>query len=504
VTAETVDAVLDLDGQWAERQEVREALRHRRRRASEETARARAEGRDTSDLEAAGRQVAGELAAVEAEVADLQTRRLAALAALPNLPATDTPDKAVEPAAPFEPPAPSEPAAGAAGYPPTAPPWPKPFAPLPHRDLVAMLHLAATAGSAGHGFLVWRGGGARLVRALTAFMLDVHTREFGYEEVRAPAVATREALAGSAHLPLLEDKMYAVAERARKPAAQGEPAVPAREPAAPGGMTTACPPSGGSPLRGHARPPSESMPTEKTPWACHPRCEPDLFLAPRAEPHLAGLYAGRILDAARLPVRLACAGPAFRREAGGGRGLTRLHQFDTLELYVFATAEQEEEELARAVRAAETILARLGVPHRRTLRPAPALSHAAAKTIDLEVWAPGTERAEGRGPGAEGKTETARGGAAPPSALDPRPSALRGRWLPVAALSTFTDYQARRTHTRYRDAAGRTRFVYTIGGAAVALPHLVAALLENGQEADGTVRLAPALAPYFGGEILRV
>jgi seryl-tRNA synthetase len=74
----------------------------------------------------------------------------------------------------------------------------------------------------------------------------------------------------------------------------------------------------------------------------------------------------------------------------------------------------------------------------------------------------------------------------------------------VAALSTFTDYQARRTDTRYRDAGGRTRFVHTLGGAAVALPHLVAALLENGQEADGSVRLPPALEPYFGGDTLRV
>jgi seryl-tRNA synthetase len=191
--------------------------------------------------------------------------------------------------------------------------------------------------------------------------------------------------------------------------------------------------------------------------------ESEFFLAPRAEPHLANLYAGEILDAARLPIRLACAGSAFRREAGGGRGLLRLHQFDTVELYVFASADQEEEELARAVRAAETILERLGVPHRRNLRPAPRLSHAAAKTIDLEVWAPGMKE-----------------------------------WLAVAALSTFTDYQARRTDTRYRDAGGRARLVHTLGGAAVALPHLVAALLENGQEADGSVRLAPVLAPYFG------
>jgi seryl-tRNA synthetase len=313
-------------------------------------------------------------------------------------------------------------------------------------------------GPAGRGFVTWRGSGARLIRALVNFMLDVHTRECGYEEVRAPAVASRAALTGSAHLPLLEDKMYAVAERAREPAA---------EPAAPGGMPT--PPlregkmyAVGAPTA-PAHGPAVPAPEPAAEAAGHSQTSQDLFLAPRAEPHLANLYAGEILDAARLPIRLACAGPAFRREAGGGRGLLRLHQFDTVELYVFASAEQEEEELARAVRAAETIPERLQVPHRRSLRPAPRLSHAAAKTIDLEVWAPGIKE-----------------------------------WLAVAAISTFTDYQARRTNTRYRDAGGRTRFVYTIGGAAVALPHLVAALLENGQEADGSVRLPAALGPYFG------
>ena len=446
VTAEAVDAALQLDQRWAQRDGVREALRHRRRRASEEVARARTEGRDASELEAAGRQVADELAAIETEMADLAARRAAALAALPNLPATDAPDKAVEPAASFEPAVPFEPAAGAAGYPRTMPPWPKPFAPLPHWDLLEMLRLVHKGGGpAGRGFVTWRGSGARLIRALVNFMLDVHTRECGYEEVRAPAVASRAALAGSAHLPLLEGKMYVIV-----------------------GATGPLPlqPANGEACSAAVRPRFETR--GRTPALRSPSLA-DLFLAPRAEPHLANLYAGEILDAARLPIRLACAGPAFRRETGGGRGLERLHQFDTVELYVFAAADQEQEELARAVRAAETILERLGVPHRRTLRPAPRLSHAAAKTIDLEVWAPGMNE-----------------------------------WLAVASLSTFTDYQARRTDTRYRDAGGRARFVHTLGGAAVALPHLVAALLENGQEADGSVRLAPVLAPYFGGEILRV
>ncbi|MGB2829710.1 MAG: aminoacyl--tRNA ligase-related protein, partial [Phycisphaerae bacterium] len=191
-------------------------------------------------------------------------------------------------------------------------------------------------------------------------------------------------------------------------------------------------------------------------------------LTPRAEPHLANLFRGQILDAGVLPARFVASGPACRREAdhGGaaGRGLLRLHEFPTVEVYAFCRPEESEAELARAVEAATKILARLEVPHRRLLRGTRHLSHAAAKTIDLEVWAAGAEQ-----------------------------------WLGVAALSSFTDYQARRTETRYRAADAKPRLVHTVGGAAVAIPHLVAALVENGQEADGSVRLPEALRPYMGG-----
>jgi len=195
----------------------------------------------------------------------------------------------------------------------------------------------------------------------------------------------------------------------------------------------------------------------------------DLFLAPRAEPHLANLFRGEILDAGALPARFVAAGPALRREAehGGrrGRGLLRLHEFPTVEVYAFCRPEESEAELARAVEAADRILERLGLAHRRLLRGARRLSRAAAKTIDLEVWAPAL-----------------------------------GEWLGVAALSTFTDYQSRRTRTRFRGADGKAHLVHTVGGAAVALPHLVAAILENGQQSDGSVRLPDALGPYMAGE----
>jgi len=179
-----------------------------------------------------------------------------------------------------------------------------------------------------------------------------------------------------------------------------------------------------------------------------------------------------VLRGEQLPQRFVAAGPAFRRTVGshgsGKGGLLRLHEFPTVEVYTVCRPDQSEVELSRAVRSAETILARLGLAFRRTLRPAPHLSHASAKTVDLAVWAPGT-----------------------------------GRWLDVAAISTFTDYQARRTGTRYRDGHGRARLVHTVGGAAVAVPRLVAAIVENGQQADGTIRLPEALASYMETDVLR-
>ncbi|MCX5673133.1 MAG: hypothetical protein NTU94_17605 [Planctomycetota bacterium] len=441
VPAEAVDAVTNLDVRWNARVEVREALRHRRRRISEEVALARHEGRDAADLEREARRVADELAAVEAEVADLDARRHQALLALPNLPMTDVPDERL--------PAPAAEAAGDSSSARAAPAWCKPFPPLAHWDLLEILGLTHTLGrSPGRGFLIWRGRGARLVRALVDFLLDLHTREFGYEEVRVPAIAAREALTGSAHLPTLEDKMYTV-----EPAAPG--GLPASEPAAPGGLPAPEPAAGAA---GHS---AQSAASRRA----------SLFLAPRGEPHLANLYAGVTMAGAQLPARFVAAGRAFRREAGGrgaqGRGLLRLHEFDTVELYAFCRPDQDEEELAHAVRAAEAVLKRLEVPHRRTLRAARDLSHAAAKTWDLEVGAPGMKE-----------------------------------WLSVAALSTFTDYQARRTNTRYSEPGpiARPRLVHTVGGAAVALPRLLAALLENHQQSDGSVRLPPALAPYLGGE----
>jgi len=467
VPPDAVETVVDLDRRWSARHEMRETLRTRRRQISREVDRRRA-GADAvarpadagPDLVRVGRDVARDLKAVDHAMADLASRRQAALLALPNLPATDVPL--------------APPAVEAAG-----PPWRRPFPPLAHWDLLEMLHMAEPAGaSAGRGFLLWRGEGARLVRGLIAFLLDAHTADHGRDEVRAPPLATRGALTGSAHLPTLEGMLVEVVDPSRDRSLTLAAGAGAEEK------------RGGSP---------------------HPPREADLYLSPRAEPHLAALYANTVVAEPDLPVRLVAAGTAFRRDSRGGgaagRGLLRLRAFPTVEVYTLCRPAESDAELDAAVADAEGLLGRLGLACRRRVRAATNLSHAAARTVSLDVWCPGLPER-----GAEPPFEPGAAGGLPASA--PRHSASfeapqpersgdpSGQWVEVAALSSFTDYQARRVGARYRDAAGRVRHVHTVGGASVALPRLIAALIETGQEADGSVRLPPALAGHVGLEVL--
>ncbi|MFO8013397.1 MAG: aminoacyl--tRNA ligase-related protein, partial [Phycisphaerae bacterium] len=375
VSAEAVDAAVDLDRRWCARREVRETLRTRRRRISDEVARRTAEGTpegdagaEAPDLVRAGRHAARDLKAVEGAMRDLAARREAALLALPNLPGTDVPDA---------PPA----------LAPSGPPWPHGFPPLPHWDLLEMLHLVEPAAGAGSGFLLWRAAGARLVRGLVRFMLDVHTKEGEREEVLAPPVATRQALTASAHLPTLEGLLYAVADARSAPGPTG--GLPASEPRAATSFEPAAEAAGHHrPAGARAAADEDDRPlprparTAGGPARTAGERDADLFLAPRAEPHLATLHAGEVLVADRLPVRLVAAATALRRAPHGGgaagRGLLRLGAFPTVEVYTLCRPEASDAELGHALAGAETILERLGVAHRRRVRGATELSHAGA------------------------------------------------------------------------------------------------------------------------------
>ncbi len=193
----------------------------------------------------------------------------------------------------------------------------------------------------------------------------------------------------------------------------------------------------------------------------------DLWLIPTAEVPVTNYYLGEIIPDP-LPIKFCAYTPCFRREAGAAgretRGLIRVHQFDKVEMVKFVEPATSYDELEALVKDAEDILQRLGLHYRILQLCSGDMSFAAAKCYDIELWAPG-----------------------------------HNGWLEVSSCSNFEDFQARRAGIRYRNAEGKPAFVHTLNGSGVALARLVVAILENGQQEDGTVILPEAIRPYMGG-----
>ena len=193
----------------------------------------------------------------------------------------------------------------------------------------------------------------------------------------------------------------------------------------------------------------------------------ELYPVPTAEVPLTNLYRDEIIDV-NEPVKLTAYTPCFRREAGAAgstnRGLLRLHQFDKVEMVNFTTPEQSVAQHEILVGEAENVLQKLGLHYRVIELCTADLGFSAAKCYDIELWAPGVDR-----------------------------------WLEVSSVSNFGDYQARRARIRCRDENGKSQFAHTLNGSGVALPRLVVAIIENYQNADGTVTIPEVLRPYMGG-----
>jgi seryl-tRNA synthetase len=282
----------------------------------------------------------------------------------------------------------------------------------PHWEIgeaLGLIDLPRGAKISGSGFIVYRGLGARLQRALVNLMLDVHTREHGYEEAWVPLFVNRASMVGTGQLPKFEEDMYALRDDA-------------------------------------------------------------LFAIPTAEVPLTNLLGDEILDGAALPHAITAFSACFRREAGSAgkdtRGLLRVHQFDKVELVRFCAPEDSPAQHELLTAHAEKVLQLLGLPYRVLLLAAGDTGFSSAKTYDLEVFAPGV-----------------------------------GKWLEVSSCSNFGDFQARRANIRYRPSAGeKPRFVHTINGSGLALPRIVASLLEHYQQPDGTVIVPEALRPYLGAD----
>ncbi|MBC7562564.1 MAG: serine--tRNA ligase [Gemmatimonadaceae bacterium] len=192
------------------------------------------------------------------------------------------------------------------------------------------------------------------------------------------------------------------------------------------------------------------------------------FLISTAEVPVTNLYRDEILDAADLPKALTAYSACFRKEAGAAgkdtRGLLRVHEFDKVELVRYAAPDESDAELERLSGHAEAILRKLELPYRVLLLAAGDTGFASTKTYDLEVWAPGV-----------------------------------GKWLEVSSCSSFGDFQARRMNIRYRPSPGeKPRLVHTLNGSGLALPRIIAALIEHGQHPDGSIAIPAALQSYLG------
>jgi len=282
--------------------------------------------------------------------------------------------------------------------------------PLTHWDIADNLNLLdfKRAGKiAGSGFALYTGLGARLERALINFMLDLHTKKHGYTEIFPPFLANRKCMTGTGQLPKLEEDMYRI---------------------------------------------------EKD----------DLFLNPTAEVPVTNIHREEILDQKVLPVKYAAYTACFRREAGSygkdNRGITRIHQFNKVEMVKLVQPETSYNELEGLLADAEQVLQLLELPYRVAVLSTGDLSFAAAKCYDIEVWAPGQQA-----------------------------------WLECSSCSNFEDFQARRAGIRYRDKNRKIHYLHTLNGSGVALPRTFICILENYQQEDGSVVIPEVLRPYMDG-----
>jgi seryl-tRNA synthetase len=384
-----------------ERRTIIQAVEERkaaRNTNSQEVARRKKARESADELIASGRQLGEEIQRLEDELSAAESELRNILLAVPNMTLADVPEGGEE----------ANKVVRTWGTPRST------DGVRPHWEIGeerGLIDLARGAKISGSGFIVFRGLGARLTRALMNFFIDVHVREHGYEEIWVPVVVNRASMTGTTQLPKFEEDMYALKDE-------------------------------------------------------------DLFLIPTAEVPVTNLYREEILDASTLPRGFVAYSSCFRREAGAAgkdtRGLLRVHEFDKVEMVRYCAPEQGDEEHEKMTRHAETLLERLGLPHRRVLLSAGDTGFGAARCYDLEIFAPGV-----------------------------------GKWLEVSSCSTFTDFQARRANIRFRPAPGeKPRFIYTLNGSGLAFPRIIAGILEHYQQPDGSVTVPEVLRPYLGADVL--
>lgn len=278
-----------------------------------------------------------------------------------------------------------------------------------HVDIGEKLGILANEEAArvsGARFVFLRNGGARLHRALAAFMLDLHTREHGYEELYTPYLVNADALRGTGQLPKFEEDLFKVG---------------------------------------------------------------DHYMIPTAEVPLTNFYRETIIENLDNPIRVVAHTPCFRAEAGSHgrdtRGMIRQHQFDKVEMVKICRPEQSEAEHAAMVANAERVLQLLELPYRILELCSGDIGFSARRCFDLEVWLPSQDR-----------------------------------YREISSCSNCGDFQARRAGIRFRDEKGRPQYAHTLNGSGLAVGRTWLAILENFQQADGSVVIPEALRPYVGAD----
>src|SRR6266545_6163275 len=390
-----VDAILELDEKRRALLVEVETLKAKRNTVSKEIGKMK----DATQREqkiAKMREVGDKIAALDKEVAEVEAELNSITATIPNVPDERTPIGASEE---------ENVIIKTVGELPEFD-----FEPKPHWDLgpaLGVIDFERGTKITGSRFYVLSGAGARLQRALIAFMLDLHIRQ-GYTEKYLPFMVKTSTVYGAGQLPKFADNLY----------------------------------------KDH---------------------EEDFYFVPTAEVPLTGLHMDEILDEAQLPLLYTAYTPCFRREkmsAGRDvRGIKRGHQFDKVEMYMYAKPEESDALHEKMLQDAEATCAALGLTYRIKRLCTGDIGFGAAMTYDVEVWAAGCNE-----------------------------------WLEVSSVSNDRDFQARRANIKYRPTdGGKARFVHTLNGSGLGLPRTLIAVMENNQQPDGSIVVPEVLRPWMGG-----
>ncbi|MCZ8183456.1 MAG: serine--tRNA ligase [Beijerinckiaceae bacterium] len=436
-------SLLALDEQFRAALTEKETLLARRNAASKEIGQAMAQ-KDMARAEALKAEVAAgkeRLALLEGEAGSLEIQLRDILSSLPNIPLDEVPQGADE--------------HGNVEYRRHLAVPNLSFAPKEHFDLgeaLGMMDFETAAKLSGSRFVVLQKGLARLERALGQFMLDLHTGEHGYTEVQPPILVRDEAMYGTAQLPKFrEDQFMVMSEGTRTELLSG-----ALEHVSPGDAQVFR--EGLMPLAKLVERTLNRAPSREDRW-----------LVPTAEVPLTNLVREKILSEEELPLRFTALTPCFRAEAGSAgrdtRGMLRQHQFNKVELVSITTPETSRQEHERMLACAETVLKKLGLHFRTMTLCTGDMGFASQKTYDIEVWLPG-----------------------------------QNTYREISSCSVCGDFQARRMDARFRGAGDKaTRFVHTLNGSGVAVGRCLIAVMENYQNADGSITVPDVLKPYMGG-----